>query len=206
MIASNVVHDNAEGPTIPGNHTDGNGIIIDTTLGSYVCPTCGTAYPGNILVVGNVTYNNGGGGIHVFLSKNVVVANNTSYNNYLDPRNNGTLRGELSNGGSQNVSFINNIAYAVRGSDVTSYNKPVVSFTVGSFPTTGSWTANLTYGASNSTSNSAFINPSSNLVNVAPQLLNPVADNFIPAAGSPVLNAGVPLGYISTTNPNIGAY
>ena len=84
QISYNVVHDNAEGPAVTDSHTDGNGIIIDVTFGSSKCPTCGTPYPGNILVLGNVAYRNGGGGIHLFLSQNVTVANNTVYDNHLD--------------------------------------------------------------------------------------------------------------------------
>jgi hypothetical protein len=78
-IAYNIARNNGEGPSIPGDHTDGNGIIIDTTMGSAQCPTCATPYPGKILVLGNLSYDNGGGGIHIFLSKDVTVANNTVY-------------------------------------------------------------------------------------------------------------------------------
>jgi parallel beta-helix repeat protein len=206
VVAYNIVHSNAEGPSIPSPHTDGNGIIIDTSLGSQTCPTCGTPFPGNILILGNVAYNNGGGGIHVFISQNVTVANNTVYNNYLDSLNPGTARGELSNGGSSNINWINNIAIAKPGSGVLAKNEPVFSFSVGSFKDTGIWSNNLTYGAANTSDSSSYLDPSTNLIGISPQLTNITAGNFTPLAGSPVLGAGLPATYLRSATPNIGAY
>jgi parallel beta-helix repeat protein len=206
MISYNIAYNNGEGPSIPGNHTDGNGIIIDTTLGSSTCSTCGTPYPGNILVIGNSSYNNGGGGIHLFLSKNVTVANNTVYNNYTDTRNDGTARGDLSSGGSQNITWINNLAQAVPGAGSTSYNRPAVTFALSGFTDTGTWTNNLTYGANVSSDSGSYIDPATNLLGVAPKLTNPAGANFVPLAGSPAIASGQPASYIPCANPDIGAY
>jgi parallel beta-helix repeat protein len=195
------VHDNGEGPQIPYPHTDGNGIIIDTTLGSSTCPTCGTPYPGDILVLGNISYNNGGGGIHVFLSQNVTVANNTVYNNYLDQENPGTARGELSNGGSKKITWLNNIAYANPGTGILAYNTPTICFTVsGGFSISNTWTDNITFGAP------ASISQSTNMVSINPQLTNPPGANFIPVKASPAIGAAKPESYIPVKKPNIGAY
>jgi parallel beta-helix repeat protein len=206
VISYNRVFNNAEGPAIPGNHTDGNGIIIDTTLGSATCPTCGVPYAGNILVLGNASYNNGGGGIHVFLSENVTVANNTVYNNYLDPQNNGTARGELSNGGSANITWINNIAFAVPGSGVFSHNTPMVTFPVGQFLDSGTWTKNIMYGAPVTSDSRSYVDPAQNYIGVNPELANPALGRFAPLPGSPALRTGQPESYVPQPVPDIGAY
>jgi hypothetical protein len=206
VIAYNIARNNGEGPAIPAPHTDGNGIIIDTTSGSATCPTCGTAYPGNILVLGNLAYDNGGGGIHVFLSENVIVASNTGYNNYLDSLNPGTARGELSNGGSQNITWVNNLAVALPGSGVLANNRPIVTFPVGRFPDSGTWTKNIAFGASVTSTPASYVNPATNLIGVNPQLANPAGGNFVPLAASPALKAGQAESYIPSPAPNIGAY
>ncbi|MEI9930446.1 MAG: hypothetical protein WDM89_07805 [Rhizomicrobium sp.] len=75
--------------TCQGSDTDGNGIIMDsfsTGNGNTV------EYTKPTLVAFNVSYNNGGGGVHIFFSSNVTAANNTVYNNYLDPYNVGAAR------------------------------------------------------------------------------------------------------------------
>ena len=90
--------------------TDGNGIIIDTFNNAG---STNVDYPYQTLVAFNVTYNNGGKGVHVFRSDNVTVANNTAYDNNLDPFNSGIGRGEIDSYSGENNVMINNIAYAV---------------------------------------------------------------------------------------------
>ena len=176
VIADNVVHHNAEGSTIPTPHTDGNGIIIDTTLGSFTCPTCGEPYPGRILVQANVVYQNGGGGIHVFLSRDVTVVGNIAYGNMQDPLNPGTGRGDLSSVGSQNIRWINNIAQAVRGAGPLVHNGPVATYPITNFINTGSWMGNITYGAPNHTDASFY--PPDNRININPNFANPAQGDF----------------------------
>jgi hypothetical protein len=206
VISYNRVFNNAEGPAIPGGHTDGNGIIIDTTLGSSSCPTCGVPYPGNILVLGNASFNNGGSGIHVFLSENVTISNNTTYNNYLDPLNSGTARGELSNGGSANIIWTNNIGFAVPGNGSLSYNAPMVTFPVGEFEDSGTWTSNMVYGAAVASDSRSYVNPATNYIGVNPELTNPPIGDFFPLTGSPAIGAGAPESYVPPSTPDIGAY
>jgi parallel beta-helix repeat protein len=224
QIAYNISHDNKEGAALVPNqgctpvppatqgppcyHTDGEGIIIDTTLGGSVsCPTCGTPYPGNILVLGNVCYNNGGSGVEVFLSQNVTIANNTVYNNFTDPYNPGTARGELLNGGSKNLTWVNNIAIAVPGTGVFANNKPIVTFPVGgSFPDSGTWTRNITYGASRMSNWRSPVSGAGNLLNVDPMLTNLSRHDFVPRKGSPAIGAGVDAGQTLGRPVNIGAY
>jgi parallel beta-helix repeat protein len=90
--------------------TDGNGIIIDTFNNAG---STNVVYPYQTLVANNVTYNNGGKGVHLFRSDYVTVANNTAYDNNLDPFNPGIGRGEMDSSEGQNNIFLNNIAYPV---------------------------------------------------------------------------------------------
>jgi hypothetical protein len=207
QILYNVTHDNGEGPSIPPPHSDGNGIIIDRTFGGAKCPTCGTPYPGNILVVGNVSYNNGGSGVSVFLSKNVTVANNTVYNDYLDPANPATARGELSGGDSQNITFVNNIAIAVPGPGVRSNNKPIVIWPKSDGSRDGNtWTRNITWGAKVVAPDVSSDAIAGNMIGVDPKLTDLTKGDFVPLPGSPAIGAGQPRNYLLSSTPNIGAY
>jgi parallel beta-helix repeat protein len=206
-IAFNIIHDNMEGPSIVGTHTDGNGIIIDTTLNSADCPTCATPYPGRVLVLGNVAYNNGGGGIHVFLSRGVVVANNTVFNNYLDKQNPATPRGELSNVGSDDTLWINNIAIAHPGEGVLAYNQAITTLPMpGGFQDNAIWTRNLTFGGEVTSDARSVVDRATNLLGVDPKLSDPEAARFTPTSASPALRAGLPAAYLPWAHPNIGAY
>ena len=91
-MRNNVSHDNL---TKTGNHTDGNGIIIDDFQSTQTSGFQNYTFP--TLVDGNVVYNNGGKGIAVHWSDNVTIRNNTAYHNNTDNKNTGTWRGELSN-------------------------------------------------------------------------------------------------------------
>jgi hypothetical protein len=109
----NVVFNNYLMPCTNGDHdTDGNNIILDTFgtgNGNSV------AYPDQTLIAFNVTYNAGGGGIHIFYSEYATVANNTSYNNGLDPYEYGTSGGAaaIDSSDSYGNTFINNIAVGI---------------------------------------------------------------------------------------------
>ncbi|MDZ8089931.1 MAG: right-handed parallel beta-helix repeat-containing protein, partial [Nostoc sp. DedQUE12b] len=70
-----------------GKITDGNGIIIDTTRNDEN-PKLG-AYKGYTLVKNNLAFNNGGSGIHAFLSEHVDIVNNTAVLNNQSPELNG---------------------------------------------------------------------------------------------------------------------
>ncbi|MFJ8862781.1 sigma-70 family RNA polymerase sigma factor [Streptomyces sp. NPDC102451] len=80
-ITGNRVHDNEtkvkwEGC---GCYSDGNGIIVDTTKGD---PERGRpAYSGRVLVDNNISYDNGGSGIHAYKSQHVDIVHNTAYLN-----------------------------------------------------------------------------------------------------------------------------
>jgi parallel beta-helix repeat protein len=122
-IAWNVVYTNAT--TQCGNagnpyDTDGNNIILDTlnngNIGGSV--VTGPIYPGSVLVDFNIAYNAGGRGIHIFRSENITVANNSCYDNDLDPYDDGAYRPCIGDNIGYNNRFFNNLAYAIPQPDV----------------------------------------------------------------------------------------
>jgi parallel beta-helix repeat protein len=164
VIAWNVAHDNIInqcGTAANPYDTDGNGIIIDTFNNAG---STNVDYPYQTLVANNVTYYNGGKGVHVFRSDHVTVANNTAYDNNLDPFNNGIGRGEIDSFAGQNNVLLNNIAFPVpatspsdprcQGVNYTNtppYTCPLmtnVAFEGASTPSTASnlWTNNISFG------------------------------------------------------------
>jgi len=113
VVEFNVAYDNIInqcGTASNPYDTDGNGIIIDTFNNAG---STNVDYPYQTLVAFNVSYNNGGKGVHVFRSDNITVANNTAYDNNLDPFNSGIGRGEIDSYAGENNVIINNIAYPV---------------------------------------------------------------------------------------------
>jgi len=104
IIANNIVVGEFDSST---NHTDGNGIILDLSNGSYNASTANTP---PVLIINNVVYGNGGRCIHAYIVTNFYIVNNTCYDNNLDPTL-GTA-GSFSTNGSQNGYFINNISVA----------------------------------------------------------------------------------------------
>ncbi len=206
QISYNKVYHNGESAKIPAPHSDGNGIIVDTTLGSSTCPTCGTVYPGKILVLGNAVFKNGGCGVNVFLSTNVTVAENTAYDNHQDSLIPYTVRGELSNGGSTDITWVNNLAFAVKGDGILANNGAIVTETVGSFPDSAIWQNNIAFGGPVVSDKNSNVDAKSNLIGVNPELKDPAHSNFLPKVHSPAIDAGRPETYIPVKKPNIGAY
>ncbi len=86
--------------------SDGNGIILDVNNGSQNRPV----YTGRTLVENNVSYHNGGGGIHAFQAARVDIFNNTAYHN-------GKVVGypEIDGQSGSDVRIYNNIMYARTG-------------------------------------------------------------------------------------------
>ena len=108
LVAWNTLYTNRN--TCKGSDSDGNGIIMDSfsegngNQVEYTYPT---------LVAFNVSYNNGGGGVHIFFSEYVTAANNTVYNNYLDPQNDGAARAGIDTNQSYSDTIINNIVIGI---------------------------------------------------------------------------------------------
>jgi parallel beta-helix repeat protein len=169
-----------------GTVTDGNGIIIDDfrhTQGQKQLPK----YTAATLVENNIVFDNGGRGIHVFQSDNVVVRNNTSFKNLKSSNLHGTTNGELSAFFSSNVRFYNNIAYGANSSKKTLVND---------YSSDNVWDYNLSYNGTIffGLGKSSGTLGKHNLINVSPLFINPAIAinqaNFRLQANSPAINAG----------------
>ena len=111
--------------------TDGDGIIIDDMSWSQNACSVGTSgatcpYNGNVLIMGNIIYGNGGTGILIPFNAagatpapaHVDVYNNTTYSNGWDPfQSSTTFHGNLLANQAQNVTWRNNIAITVTGTN-----------------------------------------------------------------------------------------
>ena len=112
LVAWTVLYNNRQGcTTVNGGESDGNGIIMDSFLKSN-----GNTlnYSNQTLIAFNVVYNNGGGGIHLFNSAYVTVANNSCFNNGLDPYYSSEYRPciGVNVGTPGSNTWLNNIAFA----------------------------------------------------------------------------------------------
>jgi parallel beta-helix repeat protein len=219
MIKNNIVHDNMEGPAIEGDHTDGDGIILDDWLDTQNPPY--SPYPYHGLVQSNLCYNNGGAGIVAYSSQNIKIANNTAYNNWQDTQNPGTWRGELTNSSSHDIKWINNIGIAIVGSGVLSNNTAVLE---GVEPPASdanvTWTHNITFDGTVGDASANFGTPTAssefanflrnNMAGVDPMLAPPQPNPGSPAIGAgqatpvtpPVSLNGSPM----ANPPDVGAY
>jgi len=117
VVAWNVVYNNRinyNSSVACQNHTDGNGIILDTFLDGF---SNTLVYPFQTLAMGNISYYNGGRGIEVFRSSNITVANNTVFNNGTDTclQQTAFVVGDLSQNGGTNNIWVNNVALSVQG-------------------------------------------------------------------------------------------
>lgn len=92
-------------------YSDGNGIIIDTNKKPYAgSPLDGKQgeYTGRTLVANNISFGNGGSGIHAFEANHVDIINNTAFPNTQKMKNYAEI---FSNDGRDN-NIVNNIMYA----------------------------------------------------------------------------------------------
>ncbi|MFB7037435.1 MULTISPECIES: sigma-70 family RNA polymerase sigma factor [unclassified Streptomyces] len=113
-ITGNRVHDNETKVKWEGCrcYSDGNGIIVDTTKGD---PGRGRpAYNGRVLVANNISYDNGGSGIHAYKSQHVDIVHNTAYLNGRSTRIK-TPYANIFAHDSTDVRLLNNIAYGRPG-------------------------------------------------------------------------------------------
>ncbi|MGV8988297.1 MAG: choice-of-anchor Q domain-containing protein [Cypionkella sp.] len=191
IVRNNVTYDNV---TTSGEHTDGNGIIIDdfqsTQTSGYPNYTFAT------LVDGNVSYGNGGKGIQVAWSDHVTVSNNTAYHNNVDAANSGTWRGEISNAQSSNNVFINNIAVA--DDSVNSNNTAFDNNSYGGYVNQAVvFNNNILFNGTagqlsvrNDGGNNVPTAGNSNLIGVNPQFVDASHGDFEVTAGSKAIDAG----------------
>ncbi len=229
----NVVYDNAlTGCGTAGNayDTDGNDIIMDTLNNNG---STGVPYPDSTLVAFNVVYNAGGGGVHVFNSEYVTVANNSCYNNYLDPYNQGSARACIDSTGSYGDTFINNIAVAIPASHTTCayatapyamWNNAFIGSPPSSSATPDTFTSNISDivgGTScqgevlmnngdvySCTSNKCKTNPGwvdVGTTSAGTETSQPSGVNFALAAGSPAIGYGQTQSYLPAQSVDVGA-
>jgi hypothetical protein len=156
--------------------TDGNGIIIDDNRNTQLKARNIAPYRGRILVENNVSYRNGGGGVHVFISDNVDVAHNTVYQNSVSPEIGDR---DLNAHNSKNVRFFNNISVSAPG------HKPL------SIP-----------NANAQAKGNGPVVAECNLIGGDPKFVNPGAGDFRLRPGSPAINAGC--GTLDTDIDNTG--
>jgi parallel beta-helix repeat protein len=172
-----------------GTVTDGNGIIIDDfrhTQGQRKL----AKYNAATLVENNIVFDNGGRGIHVFQSDNVVVRNNTTFKNMKSVNLEGTSNGEITAMFSANLKIYNNIAYAAEKSKKTF---------VDDYSTDNIWDYNLSYNGKIffGKEHSKSILGKHNLIDRSPMLINPTVNistaNFRLQAKSPAIDQGTAL-------------
>ena len=153
IIANNIIAGEVDQSS---NHTDGNGIILDLSSGSYTPSTANTP---PALIVNNVVYGNGGACIVAFVVTNFWMVNNTCYKNDLDTSESNF--GSFVPHDSHDGYIINNIAVAY-----TSGHPPYEqSGTV----TNVQYFADLYFG---STNNFSYSDPSQ-FIQADPLFLNP---------------------------------
>ncbi|WP_168714657.1 right-handed parallel beta-helix repeat-containing protein [Streptomyces sp. A0592] len=120
-ITGNRVHDNETKIKWEkcGCYSDGNGIIIDTLKGDADHP----AYNGRVLVANNLSYDNGGSGIHSYKSQHVDIVHNTAYGNGRSTRMESYAN--IFAHDSADVRLLNNIAYGRPGQATNSKSRNV---------------------------------------------------------------------------------
>lgn len=174
----------------PIGTTDGNGIIIDNFQNDGAAEP---AYPHRTLVENNLSYNNGGKGLHLFKSDNVDLFNNTVYHNNTDTQNTGTWRGELSNVYSKNTVWRNNIGVANPGNGVLAWNRAILIARSEDMVWENNISFNGTAGDISVNFSGTSFNESDladNLLGVNPLFQNASGNDFELQQGSPGIDAG----------------
>jgi hypothetical protein len=229
----NVVYNNALTQCGSAGHaydTEGNNIIMDTLNNNG---STGVPYPNPTLVAFNVVYDAGGGGVHIFNSEFVTVANNSCFNSYLDPYNNGSARACIDSTGSYGDTFINNIAVAIPASHAScAYSAAPYAMWNNAFigsPPSGS-TAPDTFSnnvstlldgtscqgevlmnngdAYSCTTNKCGANPGwvdVGVTSAGTETTPPIGANFALAAGSPAIGYGQTQTYLPAQSIDVGA-
>ena len=168
VVSNNIVAGSFDGSS---NHSDGNGIIMDLSNGTYTVSSANTP---PALIANNVVYGNGGRCIENNYVTNIWVVNNTCYDNELDLTQG--KAGEISNHNSSNIYYINNV--------VQSWNNEYPFSVAGTSNTGLTFSNNLIYGGTNSGT------PSTGFTTANPDFVNP-----------PAYNATAGGQYASTINP-----
>ena len=153
IISNNIISGEVDQST---HHTDGNGIILDLSSGSYDPSTANTP---PALILNNVVYGNGGRCIVAYVVTNFWIVNNTCFKNDLDTSE--SSFGSFEPNDSHDGYLINNIAVAYTGG-----HPP---YEQGGTVTNVHYYADLYFGASN---NFSYSDPSQ-FLQADPLFLNP---------------------------------
>jgi hypothetical protein len=159
IISNNIISGEVDQSS---NRTDGNGIILDLSSGSYDPSTANTP---PALILNNVVYGNGGRCIVAYVVTNFWIVNNTCYKNTLDTSENNF--GSIEASDSHDGYVINNIAVAYASGHPPYEQRGAISNL--------RYYKNLFFGASN---NFSYPDPSQ-FLQADPLFFNP-----------PLLNAG----------------
>lgn len=177
-----------------GRISDGNGIIIDDLI-NHQSGASQIAYEGRTLVQNNLSYNNGGSGIHAYASNHVDIINNTAYHNAQSPELN--WRQIFIGGDCKDGNVRNNILWAQKGKPLNfekSYRSSEISYdfnlcfgdgdnSVASSGGLGAQSAKDTIkGTGNVYAQPLFVRPST----------DPKTADFHLRVGSPGVDAGAP--------------
>jgi parallel beta-helix repeat protein len=169
-----------------GKTTDGNGIIIDDFRNTQGATGNGIYAPAT-LVENNLVFDNGGRGINVFLSDNVLVRNNTAYFNLKDHNLLGPRNAEISVVKSGKVIVVNNVA--------VSRDKKSFAF-LDATSSGDSWDANLSFGGLRYYAEHSDARwGDNNMFDIEPKLKAPGTDpataDFHPLPDSPMRASGL---------------
>src|SRR5881296_3682162 len=176
IISNNIISGEVDQST---HHTDGNGIILDLSSGSYDPATANTP---PALILNNVVYGNGGRCIVAYVVTNFWIVNNTCFKNDLDTSE--SSFGSFEPNDSHDGYLINNIAVA--------YQSGHPPYEQGGTVTNVHYYADLYFGASN---NFSYSDPSQ-FLQADPLFLNPPslgAGGYANALAPSLLSTGLTL-------------
>jgi len=176
IISNNIISGEVDQST---HHTDGNGIILDLSSGSYDPSTANTP---PALILNNVVYGNGGRCIVAYVVTNFWIVNNTCFKNDLDTSE--SSFGSFEPNDSHDGYLINNIAVA--------YQSGHPPYEQGGTVTNVHYYADLYFGASN---NFSYSDPSQ-FLQADPLFLNPPslgAGGYANALAPSLLSTGLTL-------------
>ena len=194
IVRDNVSYNNITLAVVEGDHTDGNGIIIDDFQSTQTAGFPNYTFP--TLVENNLAFGNGSKGIQVTWSDFVTVRGNTVAFNNVDDLNLGTWRGELSNQQSSNNTWIDNVA--VTNPAFNPHNTAIGNYSYGGYINENVvWENNVTFNGTpgqpsfkTDGGNNAPLASDGNLLGVDPRFLDPDAFDFRLSPDSPAFGLG----------------
>ncbi len=178
FILDNVSYGNRE--YVPfhaaGAITDGNGIIVDDNKNTQ---SNNVPYGGRTLVANNISYLNGGSGIHAYASAHVDIVFNTTYENNQTPTLN---EGQIFANTATDVNILDNILYAAPNFTYYSTYDNASSVV---------YDYNLLYSTTPRAGEKGLA-PGPHDIVADPKFTAPDSADFMPRAGSPAIGTASP--------------